>query len=76
MNLSHVPFIHRFYDLNSMYITNSNTCQFQEVVYVNLIDLVQNGGNEIVVDKALMGQGKKSYTCPNSIAQSLVAILK
>ena len=64
--------------LRRMRITNSNTCQFKEVVYLNLVDIVHNEGNEIVIDRRLMDDGAraKSYRCPDEVVQNVANILK
>jgi len=57
-------------------IVNSDTCQFKEMVYLNLVDAVTNEGNELVVDRSVCGAGKKTYACPISVAQAVVGILR
>ncbi len=73
LKLCSLPFIADAY-ANNMRITNSSTCQFKEMVYLELVDIVQNDGNEIVVDKTPNKGGKSTYPCPATIAQGVAAI--
>ena len=57
-------------------IVNSNTCQFKEIVYLNLVDVSSDNGNDLVVDRSLIGGVSKTHQCPPSVAQGVVAILR
>ncbi len=57
-------------------ITNSNTCQFKEIVYLNLVDIASDEGNDLVVDRSPVGGGIKTHPCPPSVAHAVATILK
>ncbi|TRY72083.1 hypothetical protein TCAL_00198 [Tigriopus californicus] len=57
-------------------ITNSSTCQFKEVVYLNLVDVIHHEGNQIVIDRICTDGVRKSHPCPESVSQNIVSILR
>lgn len=74
VNLAKLPWCRQM--LSHMRITNSNTCQFKEIVYLNLVDIVHNEGNEIVIDRTMRGGNKTRIPCPDAVAQGVASILK
>ncbi len=73
--LKRVPILGKRYCPRTRIVT-SNTCQFKEIAYLDVIDVGSTVGNLLVVDRSPRGGDVKSYPCPPTVSQSAVAIVK
>ena len=70
--LRHLPFMRKVFGVFN--IPRMNFCN-AEFAYLDLVDTVNNAGNKIIFNSSIDGNGK-TFSCPGSIFQSAVKILR
>ena len=65
---------HKF---NEITLTNEKRCKNPKWFYLNLVDVADNSENTINTDTGLCADGiLKEYSCPKSITQNVVKVLR
>ena len=70
--LRNLPFMRKVFGVFN--IPRMNFCN-AEFAYLDLVDTVNNAGNKIIFNSSIDGNGK-TFSCPGSIFQSAVKILR
>ena len=71
--LRHLPFMREVFGVFN--IPRMNFCD-ADFTYLDLVDTVNNAGNKIIFNSSCSDDCGKSFSCPGSIFQSVVKILR